>query len=100
MWSLVFCDLSGRWMDEIGNVPCQGGSGKNCKNGDVRTDHFLEPRLIEGWGYRIAGLSRKPLPGIISGNRISAPVSIFFDCAALAGFLLGIVLSPVLVPIG
>jgi hypothetical protein len=59
MWSLVFCDLSGRWMDEIGNVPCQGGSGKNCKNGDVRTDHFLELRLIEGWGYRIAGLSRR-----------------------------------------
>jgi hypothetical protein len=40
------------------------------------------------------------LPGIISGNRISAPDSNIFDCAALAGFLLGIVLSPVFVPLG
>jgi hypothetical protein len=59
MRSLVIFDPSSRRMDEIGNAPCQGGSGKNGKNGNVRTDHFLELRLIEGWGYRIAGLSRR-----------------------------------------
>jgi hypothetical protein len=49
MWSLFVCDLSGWWMDNIGNAPSQSGSGKNCKNGGVRTDHLLELRLMEGW---------------------------------------------------
>jgi len=37
---------------------------------------------------------RQPLPGIISSNRISAPDSNIFDCAALAVFLLGHRINP------
>jgi hypothetical protein len=68
----------------------------------VQTDHLLELKL----GFK-AGLSqlrpfsrRQPLPGIISSNRISAPDSNIFDCAALAGFLLGHRINPLFVAPG
>jgi hypothetical protein len=57
---------------------------------------FLELWLIEAWSTASVLFWREPLPGIISNNRISAPTSNIFDCAALAGFLLGIVSSPYL----
>ena len=95
---LIDCDRSDGLAKQIGKAPRQRGSSYNCRNNKVRTDHFLGLLISV---RRIASLSRQqPLPGIISSNRISAPDSNIFDCAALAGFLLGIVLSPVFVQLG
>jgi hypothetical protein len=83
---LIDCDRRIRWAKQIGQAPRQRSSGHSGGNNEVRTDHFLGLFSIR----RIASLSRQePLPGITSSNRISAPDSNIFDCAALAGFLLG-----------
>ena len=82
---LIDCDRSDRWAKQIGKAPRQRGSSYNCRNNKVRTDHFF------GLYFNSKDCISfpEPLPGIISSNRISAPDSNIFDCAALAGFLLG-----------
>jgi len=55
---------------------------------------FLELWLIEAWSTASVLFWREPLPGIISNNRISAPASNIFDCAARAGYLLGHRIKP------
>ena len=64
----------------------------------VRTAETTRRKPIINGGFnfsrRFQFFRGRPLLGIISGNKINERASNFFDCAELAGFLLGIVIKP------
>src|SRR5213078_2481057 len=84
----------------------RGSSGENCGNGEAQSDHFLAfcPALLLPTERDYCDgvlLSAEPLPRITSNNRTDALLSNHFDCATLAGFLLGhCVRDPLFIALG